>query len=402
MNEGSTEATLARPSAPHTWVRTKPASPSALGLLELCPLAYLMQTEGLPRKTIGQHPAALLGTAVHTVTSSMITTGIPMPQDVVSTVKNEFLQMAVDPTRSSPLARWMLQRYGIEGFVTRRQLVERSAYVIGLVSQLPHIATGRRADRAFNSKVPIGSERWLESENSGAAGKVDLILRTHQGGLRIVDFKTGKIYEADGLIKRVYVLQMAVYARIVEDLEPAANLELELIGKTETWSSPFNQELRYMAETVLARLRLKLPLGREVHDEQTAVLGEHCARCSSRPSCRGYGVELSMRTLANQVTWNRGSLDVSGQVTDIRLEAGLATLLFKDASGARARIVGIPEAIVEEASLGVGREFHAYSLGTSEANRDGSFPRNFFVVDPALPRRSAFQATFTATGCTST
>lgn len=402
MNEGPAEATADHPSAPHTLVRTKPASPSALGLLELCPLAYLMQTEGLPRKTIGQHPAALLGTAVHAVTSSMITTGTPIPQDVIDTVKNEFLKMAGDPARSSSLARWMLQRYGIEGFVTRRQLVERSAYVIGLVSRLPHIAAGRRADRAFNGNVPIGSERWLESEKLGAAGKVDLILRTHQGGLRIVDFKTGKIYEADGLIKRVYVLQMAVYARIVEDLEPAADLELELIGKTETWSSPFNQELRSMAESIIASLRLKLPLGREVHDEQTAVLGEHCARCSSRPSCRRYGTELSRRTLANQVTWTGGSLDVSGQVADIRVEAGLASLLFEDANGARARIVGIPEAVVEEASLGVGREFHAFSLGASEVNRDGSFPRNFFVVDTASPRRSSFQATFTTTGCTST
>lgn len=399
MNEDPAKAAADHPSTSRTLVRTKLASPSALGLLELCPLAYLMQTEGLPRKTIGQHPAALLGTAVHAVTSSMIATGIPAPQDVIDTVKNEFLKMAGDPARSGTLAQWILQRYGIEGFVTRRQLVERSAYVIGLVSRLPHIATGRRANSAFDGRVPTGSERWLESKKLGAAGKVDLILRTHQGGIRIVDFKTGKIYEENGQIKRAYILQMAVYARIVQDLEPATDLELGLIGKTETWSSPFNQELRAMAEAVIASLRLKLPLGREVHDEQTAVLGEHCTRCSSRPSCRGYGTELSRQTLANQVTWTGGSLDVSGQVTDILLEAGLATLRFEDASGARARIVGIPEVIAEEASLGVGREFHAYSLGTSEANRDGSFPRNFFVVDTALPGRSAFQATFTATGC---
>ncbi|WP_404298683.1 RecB family exonuclease [Alicycliphilus denitrificans] len=402
MNEGTAEAAANSLSTRRTLIRTKPASPSALGLLELCPLAYLMQTEGMPRKTIGQHPAALLGTAVHAVTSSMIATGIPTPQDVIDTVKKEFLKLAGDPARSSPFARWMLQRYGIEGFVTRRQLVERSAYVIGLASRLPHIPASRRATRAFDGKVPTGSERWLESEKSGAAGKVDLILRTPQGGLKIIDFKTGKIYEEDGQIKRAYILQMAGYARMAEDLEPAANLELELIGKTETWCSPFNQELRSMVDSVIASLRLKLPLGREIHDEQTAVLGEHCARCSSRPSCRVYGTELSRRTLANRDTWNGGSLDVAGQVAEIRVEAGLATLLFEDAGAARARIVGIPEAIVEEANLGVGREFHAYSLGTSEANRDGRFPRNFFVVDTALPGRSAFQATFAATERAST
>lgn len=402
MNEGTPEAAADYPSAPRSFIRTKHASPSALGLLELCPLAYLMQTEGIPHKTIGQHPSALLGTAVHSVTSSMIATGIPTPQDVIHTVKNELLKLAGDPARSSPLARWMLQRYGIEGFFARRQLVECSAYIIGLASRLSHVSPGRRTNRAFDGKVPTGSERWLESKKSDVAGKVDLILRTPKGGLRIVDFKTGKIYEADGLIKRAYVLQMAVYARMVEDLDPAASLELELIGKTETWRSPFNQELRAIADSVIARLRLKLPLGREVLDEQMAVLGEHCARCSSRPACRVYRIELSRRTLADPNTWAGGSLDVSGKVADIRVEAGLATLVFEDVSGARARIVGIPEAIVEDASLGLGRKFHAYSLSTPEGNREGRFPRNFFVVDTVFPGRSAFQATFTTTGCAAT
>ena len=382
-------------------IRTKPASPSALGLLEQCPLAYLLQTEGIPRKTIGQHPAGLLGQAVHVVTSAMITTGIPIPQDVIHTVKNEFLKQASDPARSNLLARWMLQHYGIEGFVARRQLVERSAYVIGLASRLSRIPVGRRPSQGFEGRVPIGSEKWLESEKSDIAGKVDLILRTSQGSLRIVDFKTGAIYEEDGRIKRSYALQMAAYARMVADLAPAADLELELIGKAETWSSPFNQELRSLADSAIASLRLKLPLGREVIDEQTAVLGEHCARCSSRPSCKAYGTELSRRTLKDQNPRIGGSLDISGQVVDIRVEFGLVTMLFEDASGSRARIVGIPDAILKESRLGVGREFRAYSLGSSETIRDGSFPRNFFVVDPTMPRKSAFQATFTTTRCIS-
>lgn len=382
-------------------IRTRPASPSALGLLELCPLAYLMQTQAMPRRTIGQHPAGLLGTVVHLVTSSMIATGVPAPQVVVDIVKKEFLRLAGDSTRSSTLVRWMLEHYGIEGFVARRQLVERSAYAIALASRLPRIPIARRAGPALEGRIPIGSERWLASDRSGIAGKIDLILRTPQGGVRIVDFKTGKIYEEDGQIKRGYLLQMAAYARMVEDIEPAANIQLELVGRTETWSSPFDQSLRSMVDSVLATLQSRLPLGQEVLDEHAAVLGEHCARCSSRPSCRVYDIRLSNRTLLDSSSQTSDALDISGRVSDIRVEAGLATLLFEDASGARARIVGIPTEVVEEACLDVGREFHAYSLATSEAIRDSSFPRNFFVIDPTSPRRSAFQATFTMTGCVS-
>ena len=382
------------PSTLRALIRTKPASPSALGLFELCPLAYLMQTEGALRKTIGQHPVGLLGTAVHVVTSSMIATGIPATQDVIHTVKAEFLKLASDPARSSSLARWMLQHYGIDGFLARRQLVDRAAFVIGLASRLPRIPSGRRPNQGVGGGIPIGSEKWIVSEKSDIAGKVDLILRTSQGGIRIVDFKTGAIYEEDGRIKRAYALQMAAYALVVDDLEPAASVELELVGKTEAWSSPFNRELRSMVDSAITCLRVKLPLGCKVLEEQIAVLGEHCARCSSRPSCSAYGAELSRRTLTSHSSRFTDSLDISGQVVDIRGEAGLITLLFEDASGARARIVGIPETIVEEVNLAIGSEFRAYALGTSESIRDGSFPRNFFVVDPAMPRMSAFQATF--------
>ena len=376
-------------------VRTRPGSPSTLGLLELCPLAYLMVTEGAPRKTLGRHPAAMLGTAVHDATSSMITAGIPTQHAAIDLVKEAFVKQAGGLGHSSNLGRWLLGRYGIEGFVSRRQLLERSSYAISLASRLPRCPPSGRVIQSMKGSVPVGSERWLESGKLGVAGRVDFILREAEGIFRIVDFKTGKIHDDDGRVKRGYLLQMAAYARIVEHIDPAANIQLELVGRTETWSSLFDPALRSMIDAVLAILQAKLPLGKEVMREEVAVIGEHCLRCASRPSCRTYNTALSSRVAPIPRSWARDSFDVHGRVLEIRDEAGLFTLRFEDAAGGRARIVGIPATVVEEAALAVGCTFNAYALGTLELVREECFPSNFFVVDPISPRRTAFQAVIT-------
>src|SRR5262249_28898811 len=150
-------------------------SPSKLATFQACPLRYLLETENLRFDALKPHPATLLGTAVHEVAEALLSTRQNEAASLIGAVEASFARLANDRARASPMVRWVLERCGIPGLVSRRQLVEQAAFAKRLVDRFAPAQERGGDHRIVRSTIPIGSERWLASEDLGMAGKVDLV-----------------------------------------------------------------------------------------------------------------------------------------------------------------------------------------------------------------------------------
>lgn len=372
--------------------RTKPAHPSKLGIFLACRLRYVFETERPASIIVGDHPSALLGTAVHHA-AELLRRKMPVePSASVAVLERCIGRLLARSSRPRQLIGWMLSQYGINALVPRAQFISHAGFAWTLAQRLPlRRAAGASAPRDQTGRIPIGLERRLASAALDMAGRADEIYWAAHRHIRIVDFKTGSIRDSGGSPNQNYVLQLAAYGLAVRELDQSVAITLELLGKGDQWIGPLDAPSAQAASQLLADLRRALPRGSEIPAVGLACIGEHCGPCAYRPSCTAYREQLERETAIDHGFYG---VDICGTLAGVSEENGFYAMRLLLPQGFAARISRIPEILLAADQCAAGDKATAFGIRSLEPARRGSFPQNFAVVDVQHPRNSAFQSCF--------
>lgn len=370
--------------------RTKPASPSKLGVFVECRLRYVFETERPALKRIGDHPSALMGTAVHDA-AEVLRRKLPVEASSSVSVLEQCIGRLVSHNSSSrQLIAWVLGRYGKNALLPRAQFISHAGFAWTLAQRLPRrcIEGAGGLTNNLRGRIPVGRERRLASATLDIAGRVDEIYWAANTQVRIVDFKTGSIRDSEGHPKLSYVLQLAAYGLAVREIDPSVDITLELLGKGDQWIGTLDSTRAQAVSHLLGNLRTALPRGKSMPAAGLACIGEQCAPCAYRPSCPAYREKLELEGVIDHGFYG---FDVCGACIGVAEENGLYTMRLALRQGFAARISCVPTILLPEDKSIQGGHAAAFGVRSLEPTRSGSIPQNFAVVDVQHPRNSAFQ-----------
>lgn len=373
------------------WVeRTKPANPSKLGVFLACRLRYVFETERPVLKRIGDHPSALLGTAVHDA-AEVLRRRLPVEVSAsVSVLEQCIGRLVAHASPSRQLIAWVLDRYGKNALLPRAQFISQAGFAWALAQRLPRRRLeGAGGLRDMTGRIPVGWERRLASATLDMAGRADEIYWAANRHVRIVDFKTGSIRDSEGHPKRSYVLQLAAYGLAVRELDPSVDITLELLGKGDQWIGTLDSSSVQAVSHLLGDLRTALPRGKSMPAAGLACIGEQCAPCAYRPSCPAYREKLELESVIDHGFYG---FDVCGTYTGVAEENGFYAMRLSLRQGFAARISRVPAILLPAGKSVHGGQAAAFGIRSLEPARSGSLPQNFSVVDVQHPRNSAFQS----------
>lgn len=150
-------------------------SPYSIGIYEQCPRRYKHQyVDGLTQKYRKPWPWLTMGSHVHTALTRFLR-DIPVEERTVETIESLL--------RNS----WRRNREGFTDAEQEREYGERA------LAQVRWFASTQKTD-----VEPLMLERFHEapvSENVVLMGRIDRIDRHKDGGLHVIDYKTGKVPE---------------------------------------------------------------------------------------------------------------------------------------------------------------------------------------------------------------
>ena len=372
--------------------RTRPALPSKLGVFMACPARYLLESEPHTTQQVPLHPRTILGSAVHRLANTLQKDKDGTPASAIEQLEKSFISALGNTRRAGLVTQWALQHHGVAGLITRQTLLEQARYAKSLtvpVAERERYLSDSPEKR--QSCIPVGREQLLTSSRFNMSGRADLIYKTDSGQLRVVDFKTGKVTDDLKQQKDHYLLQIAAYGMIMKELAPDIDVELELVGVSDSWTGYLNAHLVSWVTHILARLNNTLPLNEPLYVQTLAQTGKHCITCISRCSCPIYKEKLRQYLQQHYFDPTYFGYDISGRLISVEESNELITLRVKLDNGFIIKMFRIPEQLFPESERMVGRYLSMYGANRLGESVEGRFPRNFYVIDTQDLKRSAFQ-----------
>lgn len=329
-------------------------SPSQFPDLRRCPLSVvhgLRADELLP-----PNPLAILGEIIHAVRHELRGRPLGSDEEIRDAVDAAFgakkaeveAELAGDPSMRSfvPLDRAIDRTRWLERMVLLREWVAVSSGPLHAEvhrNQWPSRNTREpsRNRGASTAGISIGSERTLQAPVLRLSGRPDLITRDLDGVLHVVDFKTGRVTDANGNPLEGYALQVRLYGLMIERIDPSAIVKLWLQG-TERVEVPWDEAARTETEMLLDATLEDLPPGRNVPAESLARAGPHCGRCRMRHRCPRYRRVAPSWWKSTSTAGPVAPFDVWGRVLEASREGDLSSeLLLLDAAGRKVRVTGL-------------------------------------------------------------
>lgn len=366
--------------------RTKPISPSKLGLFQLCKLRYLAESEGSVRDRLPAGPTANLGTAVHATIEALIEKDCPNVGIIKEALVDGLKLLFSSQGKCSPVAHATFERFGLRGVVSQARILQLCGYISEVLGRLPRqLCSGKQADHGGGkSQNQLGIEKWASSDSLGMAGRIDFSYLDPSGGvLHVVDFKTGSVTDESKKPKMEYLLQIAAYGSMLGEAHCISKVRLHLDGPTGTWGGDLTPELENSVRYSAREINRSLPIGKSFIAHDLAAPGEYCSSCSVRPSCAKY---FSLLSTANGI----GIVpigDVCGTVVDVKASDRLVRVRIENLQKQRSTVTGIPE---EVWSKRLGDTVCMYGLCSSEPIGRAKYVANLHVIDINRPQSSAF------------
>lgn len=331
-------------------------SPSLIAKLDACILSVahgLRGTEQLP-----SNPYALLGSILHRTIQKLSVREVSLTWDEAFGAFEEELANEPVPLRKS-----------LEpGAFSRRTALLRS-WLNTRKAGTGSARSGGYRTRLSGTSLSTGNEVRLSSDTLGLQGVADRLERVRDE-IHIVDVKTGAIFDANGEVRPEYVVQLRLYALLVEDHEPSADVRLWLEGQ-ERLRVPWGPEARSEIGALLGRVRRLLPEQSVVSARRLAAPGEPCRFCRIRHRCDSY--------LEHAPRWWRGNEDfrpppdIWGQLEDIRSDGNELILTLRDGADRPVRIFGVRD----RGAFEKGQRLFFFGLVPLGTKANEAHPRNF-------------------------
>jgi hypothetical protein len=372
--------------------RTKPFSPSKISLINSCPLRYLLETENYPSVNPPSNIYALTGTVIH----KLVEDNLSNPFISGAEIKKQFLAafdgLALNNKRA-PLICWVYEKFGVGGTLNNERVISSVQQIKRLLDKYGKDKSLTRSDTNLSSQKDevsiLGSEKWFELKKFELAGKIDLSYLDDDGVIHVIDFKSGKVIDDEGLPIEEYLIQIGVYGLMVEDSTSHSNLLLELIGSHSSWSGYLDEFLRGHVLDLVMNAKSTLPLHKEIEASEISTTGEHCLSCRSRFACGKYVDALKGR-IYKEENPICSSGDLIGVVTKVIAREDFIDLVINPIGGVTCSIMGLPRTLYSE--IKEGDLVAGYFLGVFDIENRCNFPANFYIFRDDAPRLTSFEA----------
>jgi CRISPR/Cas system-associated exonuclease Cas4 (RecB family) len=199
-----------------------------------------------------------------------------------------------------PLSKW------IKNFHVKRQICFKHSLKL-----FENIAFHKINDGQSALTTYTGPELQLKTLDGKIAGKVDFI-RDNGFGIEIIDYKTGAIFEDDGVIKADYKVQLKIYAGIYHEVYDELPSKLIVVGLNgEEYFIDFTKN--ECAELLLGARKLFDDINSCIKNKNSSELFaqpslDNCKYCQYRPACQKYWQNMPASGLF---------CDLRGKVKDI-------------------------------------------------------------------------------------
>jgi hypothetical protein len=369
--------------------RTKPFSPSKLSLLNQCKLSYLLQTERVGHKIpAGAH--SFIGTAIHKTIEQLLPLGNSSGAEIKSSLAKNLSDSLVKSNQNSPILNWAITKNGINKIYDHVRLIGAIQQVKNTISKYSanNISHKFNGDSNEVKKNQLGSERIFEVGRYDLAGNIDYTFLDLNNIIHVIDFKSGKILD-DGILKDEYLSQIGLYGLMVKEYFPDNEIILEVIGASDYWGGTLDRNLESKLIKIIESTIIDMPLGVDFTLESLAQLGEHCSTCRARSACPKYFEVLVIgRQNSESKIVSKG--DLYGEVEEVIKTNELLELKLKSSDNVALSINGLPEILFK--SISIGSKLACYNLRFYDHEALCSFPANFYVYRPDIPKISAFEA----------
>ena len=156
----------------------------------------------------------------------------------------------------------------------------------------------------------------------------------------MVDFKSGRITDIDDQLLDEHVIQVQLYALMLEVTFPAARVT-PFIERVERVEVPWGEQERMRVMECLRETTDTLPAGAKLRALDLARPGVHCDVCRLRSACPAYLDTAPMWWPDGDKNPRPLPLDVWGKVAGVQTQGETVVVRLIDASGRRVRIDGI-------------------------------------------------------------
>jgi len=232
--------------------------------------------------------------------------------------------------------------------------------------------------------VRFGSEKPLAAPELRLSGRPDCLERDLNGTIHVTDIKTGPVLDLEGRPNEKYVLQVRLYALMIERVEPGAKVRLWLEG-AQRIEIPWDDTIRTVVEETLSRISTLLPEGKSLAAETIANAGPQCWKCRIRHRCPLYLREAPRWWGRTSILGPIAPFDLWGRVLKTEMSEGrVAGMEIRDAADRTVRMRGLE--LRTDTILRPGAAIWFFNLEPSEnlpAHGIYTHPRNFHGKAPS-------------------
>ena len=370
--------------------RTKPFSPSKLSLLNQCKLSYLLQTEKISKKVpAGAH--SFFGTAIHKTIEQLLPRGDSSGLEIRTLLVQNLSDSLLKSSQNSPILNWVIDKHGINKIYDHVRLIAAVQQIKKTITKYSdHKISEKKSSgiKIHGKKNQLGSEANFEVQKYNLAGNIDYSFLDLDNVIHIIDFKSGKIFDDDGSLNGDYHTQIGLYGLMVNEHYPDHEIILEVIGASDYWSSNLDQAFKIKLIKKIESTIRDMPLAEEFTLDSLAQLGIHCSSCRARSACPKYfevlrdGIQSSEHTILSKE-------DLYGEVEGISLTNQLLEVRLRSINNITLSISGLPEDLFNYITIGL--NLACYNLRFYDHVDLCSFPANFYVYRPDIPKISAFE-----------
>ena len=248
------------------------------------------------------------------------------------------------------------------------------------VRPLPDIIGSGLGDEVHSSRVlETGPESWVVSPKWRLRGRADHVCELQGVALKITDFKSGRLIDREGALRRDVELQVRLYALAAQE---STDLPIRLFVEGDhRYEVNWRNEDRDATISQVQKVLDVLPTGMRARAPELASPGPQCAGCLIRPRCERYLTSAPAMWRDASVA-GRLPFDTWGRVVAIHRFHGIQNLEIEDANGDLVLVHGL-ETMTEDSSVRVGDQIYLFELETSEQRSAHGWPvrpRNFHVI----------------------